>query len=256
MYGKQIAQYYALPEERRVKQSLTFSPSSAGDCSRQIFYGLTNAETDPQEQRIPFQSRYPRVGDGLHTVNQEDAVAMPDALVRRGIRPTWRVKTLDGGTPAIEAGYERTFTVDGTPVTIKGRLDAIIQFISDDGEITDEAILDYKVKMQMGKLSNSSILREIDKYRPQMTCYTLLTDIGNVLIEFESAQKPKWSDGVDAKPDERYIHLVPTDAERDDVLQKFASIIRCIQDGTVPEPRRDYGCTFCRYKTVCNRDGD
>jgi hypothetical protein len=195
------------------------------------------------------------VGDGLHYVNQEDAVKMPSVLLENGIQPTWRVKTLENGKPAIEAEFKRTFTVDDVEVTIKGRLDAILEFLDENGEVTDEAVLDYKIKGQLKKLAPSSLQREIQKYKPQMIAYTLLTDIGNVLIEFESAQKPDWKDGDNAKPDEQYVHLVPTDEERDAVLQKFAAIVRCIRDGIVPEPQRDYGCTFCPFQQQCEKDG-
>jgi CRISPR/Cas system-associated exonuclease Cas4 (RecB family) len=179
---------------------------------------------------------------------------MPSVLIENGIQPDWRVKTLENGRPAIEAKYERTFTVGDVDVTIRGRVDAIIQFINADGEVDDEAVLDYKIKTRLAKMAPSSIRSEIQKYRPQMTCYTLLTDIENVLIEFESSEKPKWSDVDDVNRDEKYAHIVPTDEERQAVLDKFAAIVRCIRDGTVPAAEKSYGCTFCPFQQQCQKD--
>jgi CRISPR/Cas system-associated exonuclease Cas4 (RecB family) len=253
-----VTAFYSLPDKKWKKKSVVFSPSSAGECSRKLYYEFTDAEQDPPKPKVAWQGRVSRVGDGLHIINQEDAKKMPSELLANGIQPDWRVKTLEDGRPAIEAKYERTFTVelDGETfeVKIRGRLDAIIEFINEDGEVDAEAILDYKIKTRLAKLAPSSIRSEIAKYRPQMTAYTLITDIPNVIIELESSEKPKWSDTDDPNRDEKYPHIVPTDAERQQLLQKFAAIVRCIRDGTVPAAEKSYGCTFCPFQQQCQKD--
>lgn len=251
LYKRQTDAYYSLPRQHWPKREIRFSPSSAGECSRKLFYELTNAELDVPKPQIPFQARVPRVGDGLHHANQEDAKKMDVALSDAGIKPSWRVKRVDG-RPAIEIDYDKTFTVDDVDVRIKGRLDAVIEFINEQGEVTDEAVLDWKIKMQMSKLAPSNIVRETEHYRPQMVAYTLLTGIPNVIIEYESAQKPKWGDAEDAKDDEVYVHIVPTDEERQALLDKFSAILRHIRDKTMPDAEEGYHCNFCPFTKTCS----
>lgn len=251
LYNQQVDSYYSLPEEKWAKTEMRFSPSEAAKCPRELFYMFKNEPTDPPQPRRPLRARITDVGHGLHSQRQEHLIKMDDALMKKGIQPTFRVKKIDD-TPAIEAKFKKEIEYRGEVFSISGRLDGILEFYNEDGEKIGEAVWDLKAKTLKRKLSQLD--RENKKYLPQMVCYRILTDIPFAIIEYESAQKDWGKD--EPNGDVRRVIIEITDDMVKAVLDKFAYVTACVRTETIPEMvRDDYYCReLCPYSGSCDRD--
>lgn len=251
LYNEQVDHYYSLPEKKRPKQGMTFSPSEAALCPRQLFYMFINEQPDEPQPRRPLRTRIPDVGHGLHELRQKHLNKMPTVLDGEGFIPKFRVKPLEEG-PAIEASFEKEIQHKGESFKIRGRLDAILEFYNEDGEYVGDVVWDLKAKTLKRKLSQLD--RENKKYIPQMVCYYILTDIRFALIEYESAQKDWGKD--DPNGDVRRVIIEITESMAKKVLDKFAYVTACVRTGTVPEMERDdyYCANLCPFAGACHRD--
>lgn len=251
IYTEQINLYYSLPDKPRKKVSEipVFSPSEAAMCPRELFfiYSPDYEPNEPQPQK-PIRKRIPDVGTALHLIRQERLKKMAAELERRGFPVRVRVKTMENGKPAIEVDFEKTVTHRDETFTIKGRLDAILEITDHNGEV-HTVIWDLKAKTLKSKLRK--IDQEVDKYKYQMACYRILTDIRKAILEFESTQKDWSRDG--ATDDVVPVLIDLTDDLVAQVLDKYAYVTACLRNGIVPEmePNAYYCANLCKYSDAC-----
>lgn len=245
-YAKQLDQFYSQPQQIREKDRKAFSPSLASKCSRELYYLQTGVTADPSVQ-IPWQARVPRNGTGCHEVTQRDLLKMPKVLVK----PNFRVKVFPNGKPALEVRGAKVFKVGNQTVEIVGSCDAIMEYWEDD-EYQFDLIWEKKTRTRMSGLSDYAIKRtQESSHKYQATAYSLMTNgIDIVLFEYESLEKPPWGKGENAPSDMAILAIRITEQMRQDLLNKFAMVVRCVENQKPPAREKDK-CMFCRFTEVC-----
>lgn len=247
LFNQQVETFYSLPKRRRHKQEITFSPSSAGKCLRQLYYEFTLAPED-EEEIIPEHERVPRNGEGVHAVTLADYAKMEDRLREDGLPVHFRLV-------ADELDGRRSFDVGGTPVTLKGRCDGVLQMLDDDGNVIKTIIFEKKT---MDKKANLHKIIKANEpkhdHQLQATAYSLMWDIDDIIFEYESLQKNKWSDTDPKYPDIHHIHFKPKPHEKAILLRRFAKVVEAVNAQIIPDAELDK-CMFCPFKTQCHLDG-
>src|SRR5687767_5057478 len=77
------------------KGVVTFSPSSASKCERELFYKAKRFEKD-EVQMLPYQRRWVRNGSAIHAAIQKDLLLAQEHL----LNPSFKVLRLPDGKPA------------------------------------------------------------------------------------------------------------------------------------------------------------
>ena len=150
-----------------------------------------------------------------------------------------RFKLLD-----TEKVLRKTFDVDGTPVTISGRLDALLL----DTQTSEIIIWEYKTK---DKLSNLAKIKDATPYMMQCISYAAVLEIYSCILQIESLQKPAWG-RVDSK-DSKYFYVQVTPEQVAQLLHRLASIVKAVEAKKPPKKQPDL-CMFCQYKNTCRKD--
>lgn len=224
-----------------------FSPSSSDKCDRELFYKAIKAEKD-EEAPIPFRKRWTRNSTAAHGGFQKQLLEAEVLLEN----PAFTVARTDLGLPAWEKSVEdwKVITHNGVQFVIFGMCDGILEFHNPETGQKEKVILEYKTK------SNSvAQIKQIKEVAPshywQCVAYSILFDVSEYLVTYESVAKDKWGTGENARPDFKVFHLKITDKERNALLDKFAAIAVNLQDGEVSAPNFSK-CMFCQYKSRCN----
>ena len=144
----------------------------------------------------------------------------------------------------VEKVLRKTFVVDGTPVTISGRLDALLL----DTHTSEIIIWEYKTK---DKLSGLTKIKDATPYLMQCISYAAVLEIYSCILQIESLQKPAWG-RIDAK-DSKYFHVQVTPEQVEALLNRLAIIVRAVIANKPPAKQVDK-CLFCSYKTTCRKD--
>lgn len=247
-YELQIDRFYSRSQPLREKDRLAFSPSLSSKCARELYYMRSGAQEDLYEP-IPWQARVPRNGTGCHEVTQRDLLTiqtvMPDV--------NFRIKKLESGKPALEVRGSKIFDVDDQVIEIAGSCDAIMEYWEND-EYQFDLIWEKKTRTRLSGLSDFAIKRtQESSHKYQATAYSLLFGLDLVLFEYESMEKPPWGKGEKAPPDMLILAIRVTEQMRQDLLQKFALVERCLENKTPPLRESDK-CMFCRFSLTCGGD--
>lgn len=225
----------------------TVSPSAASKCDRELFYKAAKAGKDVQPF-YPYQNRWMRNGSAVHAATQKDLLYGEKYLSA----PSFTVERTVAGQPAWEKNIAtvRQFTYDGVMFQIYGMMDGILRYRPDGSRVGFE----FKTKSTTVAAIGPFKLKEVQAaHREQCIAYSLLFDVTEFLIMYESLAKDGWNKGDAAKPDLRafYVNVTPDDQRA--LLDKFARVARHYYEEQLPPP--DFGkCTFCPYKTRCHTD--
>lgn len=231
-----------------VRGRVTFSPSSADKCDRNLFYKANWAEEDEQTT-FPYQGRWRRNASAVHSAVQRDllycekVLENPEFIVMRAKR---------NGRPAWEKNIRtvKHFEHNGVKFSIYGMMDGVLRYEKDKSVVGFE----FKTKSTtLGAIGNYKLKDIQEDHKSQAIAYSLLFGLDEFIFVYESLAKDGWTKGVDAKPDQRAFYLKVTDEMRTQLLDKFAEVARKKYEGTLPEP--DFSkCTFCSYKEKCKQD--
>jgi PD-(D/E)XK nuclease superfamily len=267
MWFDQVEAYDRLPRERRLRDAsrITFSPSKADACLREIYYDWTNATADIVPE-VAWKARRARNGDAYHTETQRHHRKMHEVLAEAGLSDKTKFIVL-----AVEISGKAIFdvTLNGVKrkVRISGRADVLLQYVGESMpgviEHGDIVGLDLKSKDRLKALGGVKF-RFPTYTHAQMTSYTLLRfkakegndefeDIGRWLVHFESLQKPDKQTETESK-DVYVVVVEPTDADKRAVLTRFATAVEAIEEKRLPAAELDR-CMFCVFKQRCNQDG-
>lgn len=225
------------------KGVVTFSPSSAYKCERELFYKANHVTY--LSRVLPYQKRWLRNASAVHAATQRDLLYAEKHLDK----PLFRVMKTAEGLPAWERNIQRVrqYTHDGVRFQVYGMMDGVLQYMKDKSRIG----LEFKTKSTTIASIGPYKMKEIQPaHREQCTGYSLLFDLDEFLVVYESLAKDNWNKGEEARPDLRAFYINVVEWERDRLLDKFARVAQHVYDRTVPTP--DYSkCLFCPYKGAC-----
>lgn len=247
LFNAQVEAFYRLPDKREPRSEVYFTPSSVAKCLRELYYENTNAPRD-NEPQVPWKQRVPRNGTGVHNITQEDYLKMEDRLREAGLPVYFRF--LD-----FEIKGERSYQVGKYVVKLKGRADGKLGLLDEDGNVIKVIGWEKKTKDKRKNLNKIIKFGEPQyEHQLQATAYYLIWDLRDWIFEYESLQKPDWSDNEPEKPDQVHYYFQANDIEARRLLKRLAKVVEAVQKGKPPEPEFDK-CSFCPFKTQCNMDG-
>jgi hypothetical protein len=226
------------------KGVVTFSPSSAFKCERELFYKANHASNVTIIH--PYQKRWLRNASAVHAATQRDLLYAEKHLEK----PLFGVMKTAEGLPAWERNIQRVrqFTRDGIRFQIYGMMDGVLQYMRDKSLIG----LEFKTKSTtIASIGPYKMKETQPAHREQCTGYSMLFDLEEFLVVYESLAKDNWNKGEEARPDLRAFCITVADWERERLLDKFARVARHVYESTVPTP--DYSkCLFCPYRVICD----
>ena len=225
---------------------VTFSPSGASKCDRELYYKATKAPKD-EFPNFPYQARWKRNGSAIHAATQRDLLLSEKHLKN----PDYKVVRIKAdGSPAWEKNLKMVRPFPGHGFQLFGMMDGVLEYVPDSSKIgfefktkstTITAIGDYKLKTPQST--------HID----QIVAYSLVFKLEEFLIVYESLAKDSWNKGNDAKPDLKAFYYKVYQDERDALLEKFAKIAKQVKAKELPAPDLSK-CIFCPYKDLCNEN--
>ncbi|MEH7116934.1 PD-(D/E)XK nuclease family protein [Neobacillus vireti] len=223
----------------------TFSPSSADDCERSLAFKIIGADEDEQVME-PYQKRWVRNGSAVHRAMQRDLIYIEKYLQDA----PFEVCRTKEGKPAWERNTRtvKQFEHNGEKFQLYGMVDGMLYYKPEKKRIgfdfktkstTIASIGDYKLKAPQ----ENNVL--------QAVCYSLLFDVNEYIICYESLAKDSWTKGAEARPDIRVFHIKITDSMKIAILDKFAGIAKQLRQDKLPAPDFEK-CLFCTFKEVCS----
>lgn len=264
---------------------VTFGASGTNMCDRQLVFKNDRTTKPEKDDDIPFRGRQRRVGNAVVDYIQMDIAHMPKRL---GKNAKFRFAEVVTGTNKLghierewlfeDAAEQRKVFEHPHPETgklvkfaITAKPDGILEY----GEDGKPFIFEFKTKatgiVEMnGKLDFKGA--QEDHIR-QTIAESLIFGINDVLIVYESTQKPSWFSDEETKsvpktrktwrdgqpiPDIRAFHIKVTDAMRESLLDDLARQVSLVYDnkerGTVPDVTLESvtHCGFCPYSRHCH----
>jgi len=196
---------------------------------------------------IPFQRRQNRNGSAVHRAVQRDLLYAEKYLEN----PKFLVMRTKAGLPAWEKNIRRVkqFEHQGVRFQIYGMMDGVLRYTPDNTRLGFE----FKTKSTTISAVGNYMLKAPASYHlQQVTGYSLLFDLMEHLIVYESVAKDNWRAGEGAKPDIRAFLVEITERQRDALLDKYAEVAEARANGEVPKAETD-NCLFCTYKSQCDQ---
>ena len=227
------------------KGLVTFSPSSASKCERELFYKASLVGKDPMPF-YPYQRRWMRNGSAVHAAVQKDLL-YAEKYVRN---PKFLVERTPEGRPAWEKNIRKAkkFIHNRVNFQISGMMDGILLYQSTSTRMGFE----FKTKSTtIATVGTYKMKGPQASHLEQCTAYSLLFDLEEFLLVYESLAKDSWMKGAEARPDMRAFHVVITDNDREKLLDKFAAVAQDFHKCRMPETDLSK-CIFCTYKTRCD----
>lgn len=239
---------------------VTFNPSSAGKCPRELYYKNINADEEGLNL-FPYNKRWSSNGTAVHARIQRDLLyaqkAIPDNpfevakaqdLLGANVEPARR------DLPAWESNIFTTklFEHKGQRFAIRGMADGYLWF--------EGRLVNFEIKTKsttVAAVGTYSMKEPMKHHVKQCICYSLLfmgdpyeDRVDTSILFYESLAKDKWSAGADAKPDIRVFQIDVTKEMRIELLDKFAMVVDSINKGVAPFADTEE-CLFCPYKGIC-----
>ena len=219
-----------------------FSPSGASKCNRELYYKAIKTKTVDTNQ--PYQRRWTRNSTAVHEVVQKDLLYMGMTMKN----PNFTVKLKENGLPAWEDNLKTFVSVehDGVEFAVLGMMDGILNY-KDGSEVGFE----FKTKTNsIAQVGNYKMKAPAPYHLDQCTAYSILFGMSEFILMYEAVSKDQWHKGVDAKMDIRAFYYKVTEEAKNELLSKFATVVKAVEAGEVP-PMQPDKCIFCSYKHLC-----
>ena len=219
-----------------------FSPSGASKCSRELYFKALKIKTVDTNQ--PYQRRWTRNSTAVHEVVQKDLLYMGKTMKN----PNFTVKLKENGLPAWEENLKTFVEVkhDGEEFAVLGMMDGILNY-KDGSEIGFE----FKTKSNsIAQVGNYCMKAPAPYHKDQCVAYSILFGMNEFILMYEAVSKDQWHKGVDAKIDIRAFYFKATEEAKNELLSKFASVVKAVKANEMPPMQVDK-CIFCSYKHLC-----
>lgn len=265
---------------------ITFGASGTNMCDRQLSFKNANIRVEKSDD-LPFRGRQRRSGTAIVDYLQLDIVHMPKRLSKAAKfrMAEHSIPSDDPDEPATyytewyfeeSAQTRRVFThphpETGELVTfaITAKPDGILDYTPDGRRI----LFEYKTKASGLRAMNGKLDYKgaQDDHKRQVTAESLVFGLDDVIIAYESTQKPAWFDDADnsgvtkgqktwengkPRPDIRAFYVEVTEDMRNallsDLARQAALVYESKRTGCVPAVTVDMtqSCGFCAYGAHC-----
>jgi hypothetical protein len=221
----------------------TFSPSGASSSDRDLVFKTLEAQED-EDEFTPQQKRWVSNGSAIHSRQQRDLLYIEKYLKDA----PFEVLRTKEGKPAWERNTRTVKQIEhnGEKFQLYGMVDGMLYHKPSKKRIgydfktkstTVAAVGDFKLKAPQ---ENNLI---------QMIAYSILFEVDEYIIHYESLAKDGWTKGKEARNDMKVFHVKITDEMKKDVLDKFARVTKYAREGVLP-PREPDNELFSKYKDL------
>jgi hypothetical protein len=227
-----------------------FSPSNAKACPRELYVKAKRANKDVFPKQ-PHKGRWTEIGTAIGDIMQRTVLAMERNLPGC----PFRFERTEDGRPMFEDFAKKNHEINhnGQKFYLYGTTDGIMQYINEDGEIIRIGLEIKSKQTTPARTSLYSMKEAEDKHRKQCVAYSLMYNVDYFIILYVNGAKKGWDlsdEEYEANPDIRAFGFEITDADRQELLDDFAEITRCINSDTPPAMDLSR-FTFNNFKTAC-----
>src|SRR5690625_2001290 len=190
----QIAKWYSNPPKVWPERPY-FSPSSLGDCLRELYVKAKGAKRDQLRQQ-PHQGRWKKLGTLGGDMIQRELLAIERNYEKQtGNMPRFRFLRNDDGTPMFEDFAKTNKLVEhgGEKFYLYGAPDGIMQYVTDNGEPIRVGI---EIKSKQGTPARTSLysMKGPDEaHVRQVVAYSEMYDCEYYVILYVNYAKQGWN---------------------------------------------------------------
>ncbi|WP_242161801.1 hypothetical protein [Bacillus cereus group sp. BfR-BA-01522] len=232
-----------------------FSPSSANSCPRELYEKALRSPRDQTEVK-PWQRRWQFLGTSVGDAIQRDILLAERHYEKfTSEKPRFKFERTKDGYPAFEDFVKTRKVIEhnNQQFALIGTCDGILEYIDEHGVITRVGLEIKSKQTTYSKTSEYSLREPGADHVKQVTCYSLMYDLDYYIVLYMNASKKAWdmSEEDYAKyPDFRAFGVAITDDMRNEVLDKFASIVAAVKTKQPPKLDIEHWL-FNNFKTAC-----
>lgn len=232
-----------------------FSPSSANSCPRELYEKALRSPRDQAEVK-PWQRRWQFIGTNIGDAIQRDILLAERHYEKfTSEKPRFRIERTKDGYPAFEDFVKTRKVIEHNDqqFALIGTCDGILEYTDEHGVITRVGLEIKSKQTTYSKTSEYSLREPGADHVKQVTCYSLMYDLDYYIVLYMNASKKAWNMNEEdyAKyPDFRAFGVAITDDMRNEVLDKFASIVAAVNTKQPPKLDIEHWL-FNNYKTAC-----
>lgn len=232
-----------------------FSPSSANSCPRELYEKALRSPRDQAEVK-PWQRRWQFIGTNIGDAIQRD-ILLAERHYKKftSEKPRFRIERTKDGYPAFEDFVKTRKVIEhnNQQFALIGTCDGILEYTDKHGVVTRVGLEIKSKQTTYSKTSEYSLREPGADHVKQVTCYSLMYDLDYYVVLYMNASKKAWNMSEEdyAKyPDFRAFGIAVTGEMRNEVLDKFASIVAAVKTKQPPKPDIEHWL-FNNYKTAC-----
>ncbi|UIJ64485.1 hypothetical protein LW858_15930 [Bacillus cereus] len=232
-----------------------FSPSSANSCPRELYEKALRSPRDQAEVK-PWQRRWQFIGTNIGDAIQRDILLAERHYEKfTSEKPRFRIERTKDGYPAFE-DFVKTCKViehNDQQFALIGTCDGILEYTDEHGVITRVGLEIKSKQTTYSKTSEYSLREPGADHVKQVTCYSLMYDLDYYIVLYVNASKKAWNMSEEdymKYPDFRAFGVAITDEMRNEVLDKFASIVEAVKTKQPPKLDIEHWM-FNNFKTAC-----
>lgn len=255
----QIAKWYSNPPKVFPKRPY-FSPSSLGDCPRELYIKAKYGNKAKDEiKQPPHQGRWKKLGTLAGDLIQRELLAIERNYERlTGNVPRFTFERNPDDTPRFEdfAKTNKLVEHNGEKFYLYGAPDGIMNYITDDGE---KIRVGLEIKTKQGTPARTSLYSmkgPEESHVNQATAYAEMFDCEYYVILYVNLAKQGWNmteEQYEKTPDIRAFCLHITDADKELIFDKAAYVTKAVRENNPPKLELS-GWTFNNFKTACAKD--
>jgi len=249
----QIAKWYSNPPKVFPKRPY-FSPSSLGDCPRELYIKAKHGNKAKDKFRQPpHQGRWKALGTLGGDLIQREMLAIERNYEKQtGNMPRFRFLRNDDGTPMFEDFAKTNKLVEhgGEKFYLYGAPDGIMQYVTDNGEPIRVGI---EIKSKQGTPARTSLysMKGPDEaHARQVVAYSEMYDCEYYVILYVNYAKQGWNmteEQYAKTPDIRAFCQRVTAEDKARVFDKAALVTKAVREDKPPKMDID-GFTFNNFK--------
>ena len=235
----QIAKWYSNPPKVFPKRPY-FSPSSLGDCPRELYVKAKRAKRDNERDK-PWRGRWRKLGTmGGDLIQREMLAIESDYEKATGNPPRFKFERNEDGTPRFEefAKTNKHVTHNGESFYLFGAPDGIMTYTTDSGE---QIRVGLEVKSKQGTPARTSLYSMKGPDEPharQVVAYAEMYNCDYYVILYVNLAKQGWNmtdDQYAKTPDIRAFCTKVTDEDKAKVFDKAAEVTKAVREGNPPK---------------------
>lgn len=229
-----------------------FTPSSSGVSALEMWLKMSGYKRDSFGQQ-PHQKRWTTIGTAVGDALQRAILFQERHYESKvGEKPRFVFDRNENGQPLFEEFSAKPVEVSYKDeiVTLFGMCDGIMIYTDDDGK---EWRIGLEIKSKSttpARTSHYSLQEPDDKHVKQTVCYSMMYDVDYFLVVYWNVAKKSWfmdAETYEKNPDLRAFGYEIDGYDRQQVLERFYSVIKAYKSGDKPEFDVD-SWTFNNFK--------